>query len=312
MNTQQIICLMGPTASGKTKLAISLTKKLPCEIISVDSTMVYRGLDIGTAKPTQEELALAPHRLINICDPAESYSAGKFREDALQEIAAIIKRGKIPLLVGGTMLYFHCLQNGIAELPSADPLLRQKINAEADRLGWEVLHQQLKLLDPVAAGQIHPNDAQRIQRALEINYLTGNSRQANQANSAVQTPLPYSTINIIIAPPERELLRQRIAMRFKEMLAQGLLEEVNHLYQRSDLNAELPAIRSVGYRQVWGYLDGLYDSMTMEQRAIIATQQLAKRQFTWLRRWSECEWFDSEHSQLLERVLNYCFKKIQG
>ena len=303
MKAPIVVCLMGPTASGKTRVAIELVRRLPFEIISVDSAMVYREMDIGTAKPSQQTLADAPHRLINLCDPKEPYSAGQFYQEASREIQKIHQQNRIPLLVGGTMLYFHVLQQGFSDLPSADKTLRNKIQQEADQKGWEALHQKLSHLDPEAARQIHSNDSQRIQRALEVYALTGQPLSAIQKIKQLP-PMPYRFINIIIAPEKRELLHQRIADRFDQMLKNGFIEEVQQLYHRGDLNADLPAIRTVGYRQAWAYLKGKYDYDTMRLKAIAATRQLAKRQLTWLRRWKNATWFDSENPQVVEQIVS--------
>lgn len=284
-----VICLMGPTACGKTQLAIDIVQKFSCEIISVDSAMVYRGMDIGTAKPTAEELAIAPHRLINICDPAEPYSVGRFCEDARREINDILNKEKIPLLVGGTMLYFHLLQQGFTDLPGADENVRNKIDKAAQEKGWPAMHQELAMIDPHAVEHIHPNDSQRIQRALELYYTTGQTMSELQATQTFK-PLPYKIVNLITAYKDRKTLHQLIAKRFDTMLKSGFLDEVRSLYRRGDLNENLPAIRTVGYRQVWSYLKGEYDEATMRERAIVATRQLAKRQYTWLRRWKDATW----------------------
>ncbi len=273
-DNKSIICLMGPTASGKTPLAIKLVQQFPCEIISVDSAMIYRGMDIGTAKPDAETLRIAPHRLIDICDPAESYSAGRFREDVLREIDNIISAGKIPLLVGGTMLYFRVLLQGIAGLPCADEGLRAVLTARAEQDGWAALHADLAQVDPAAAARIHTNDAQRIQRALEVYQLTGKSiTELQQTDTA---PLAgYDVLQLALMPSSRERLHQRIAERFHLMLEQGFIDEVKKLVERGDLSAELTSIRSVGYRQVWDYLAGNMDENTMQESAIAATRQLA-------------------------------------
>ena len=276
------IFLMGPTASGKTDLALRLASDFLCEIISVDSALVYRGMDIGTAKPDKETLRRVPHRLIDICDPSEPYSAARFREDALREMTKISSAGKIPLLVGGTMLYFRTLQRGISALPGADSALRLRLEAEAAQLGWAALHARLAEVDAEAASRIHPNDPQRIQRALEVYQLTGRS-MSNHFHAQQREVLPYRLIKIAVVPQQRKVLHQRIEQRFQNMLKQGFVDEVKQLFQRNDLNAELPAMRAVGYRQAWAYLHGEYDYQTMVQRAIIATRQLAKRQLTWLR-----------------------------
>lgn len=296
-----IICLMGPTAAGKTPLAIDLVQTLPCDIISVDSAMVYREMNIGTAKPDAATLALAPHRLIDIRDPIETYSAGQFREDALNEIEAILAAGRIPLLVGGTMMYFKILQQGIANLPKADAGLRAQLEARAAKEGWEVLHAELALVDSKAAARIHVNDAQRIQRALEVYQLSG--RCLTEWQEAGTNPLDkYNVLNIAIAPQERSVLHQRIAERFKLMLAEGFIEEVEHLFNRGDLSAELPSIRSVGYRQVWDYLAGAISKEEMQEKAIAATRQLAKRQLTWLRSWPDVHWLTTETDNLLTKA----------
>ncbi len=293
-----IICLMGPTAAGKTPLAMELVQNLPCDIVSVDSAMVYRGMDIGTAKPNAQELVLAPHRLIDIRDPKEAYSAGQFREDALKEIDSILLANRIPLLVGGTMMYFKILQQGIADLPRADVTLRTELEDRAAKLGWEALHAELALVDPGAANRIHPNDSQRIQRALEVYLLSG--RCLTDWQQAETNPLEkYNILNIAIAPIDRAILHQRIAERFKMMVAQGFIEEVEHLFHRDDLSINLPSIRSVGYRQVWAYLAGDITKDEMQDKAIAATRQLAKRQLTWLRSWPDVHWLDSQADHLL-------------
>lgn len=293
-----IICLMGPTASGKTALAVELVQRFPLEIISVDSAMVYREMNIGTAKPDANLLKIAPHHLIDIRDPADSYSAGQFRTDAIREISAIIQRGKIPLLVGGTMMYFRILQQGLATLPTADARLRTAMQVEADQVGWPVLHAKLATIDPVSAQRIHPNDSQRIQRALEVFMLSGKTLtawQAEQTNTLGQ----FRVCHIAIAPSDRKILHERIALRFAEMLKLGFVEEVKALRERDDLNKELPSMRSVGYRQMWDYLDGETTFEMMGEKAIAATRQLAKRQLTWLRSWPDVNWLDSDAPALI-------------
>lgn len=286
------IFLMGPTASGKTDLAIKLHQRFPVEIISVDSALIYRGMDIGTAKPNAEELAQAPHRLIDIKDPNESYSAANFRQDALREMADITQRGKIPLLVGGTMLYYKALLEGLSPLPAADEGLRQEIEQKAEEIGWNGLHQELAKIDPVSAQRINPNDSQRINRALEVFYLTGKS--LTELTEQKGEALPYDISQFAIAPQERQVLHQRIEQRFHIMIEQGFQQEVEKLYQRGDLHADLPSIRCVGYRQMWEFLQGEYDHQEMVFRGICATRQLAKRQITWLRGWkSPLTWLDS-------------------
>jgi len=291
--SKSVICLMGPTAAGKTDIAVELAQHIPCDIISVDSAMVYRGMDIGTAKPTAEILAIAPHQLIDIRDPSEPYSAADFCQDALPAIQLSLSKGRIPLLVGGTMLYFRALQQGLAALPSADMVLRQQIAEQALQMGWPALHAKLNELDPVSAERIHQNDAQRIQRALEVITLT-NKPLTHLYASQGQVAHDYDFINIGLAPVERARLHQRIAERFSKMLKQGLIEEVEVLKRRADLNPDLPALRSVGYRQVWDYLSQLINFEEMQERGIIATRQLAKRQLTWLRHWQDIIWQDAE------------------
>lgn len=292
MNTSKLppaIFLMGPTASGKTALALELCEQVPCEIISVDSALIYRQMDIGSAKPTQAELALAPHHLIDIKDPSESYSAAEFRADALSLMAEITNRGNVPLLVGGTMLYFKALLEGIADMPETDPLIRAEILLEAQEQGWPAVHQQLASVDPQSAARIHPNHSQRIERALAVYRATGvTMTQFHQAQEkqSDQEHLPYQITQLCIAPQDRQVLHQRIAKRFRQMLEQGLVDEVISLRQRGDLHLDLPSMRAVGYRQVWQYLDGLFDYEQMVDKGIIATRQLAKRQFTWLRAWA--------------------------
>ena len=297
------IFLMGPTASGKTDLAIQLRQQLPVEVISVDSALIYRGMDIGTAKPSKAELALAPHRLIDICDPAESYSAANFRTDALREMQEISAQGKIPLLVGGTMLYYKALLEGLSPLPSADEKVRSEIEAKAALIGWVGLHQELSKIDPISAQRINPNDSQRINRALEVFYLTG--KTLTELTAQKGEALPYDILQFAIAPEQREVLHLRIEQRFHKMIELGFQQEVEKLYHRPDLNENLPSIRCVGYRQMWEYLRGDYDHDEMVFRGICATRQLAKRQITWLRGWtSPIQWLDSlQPAQALEKVL---------
>lgn len=291
------ILLMGPTASGKTELAVELVARLPCEIISVDSGMIYRGLDIGTAKPGPEILARAPHHLIDILDPTESYSTARFRADALALMHSIAARGRIPLLVGGTMLYFRALQQGLAPLPSADPDLRAELLAEAKRLGWPAMHERLKTLDPESAARIHPNDPQRIQRALEVCLLTGRP-MSELWRAARAEPFPFRLLKLVRAPRERGVLHARIEQRFRRMLDQGLVDEVAGLWARGDLSPELPAMRCVGYRQVLEYLLGRSTWSEMERRGVYATRQLAKRQLTWLRAETQCHWIEDQPDPL--------------
>ncbi|WP_213875526.1 tRNA (adenosine(37)-N6)-dimethylallyltransferase MiaA [Pseudomonas sp. dw_358] len=308
------IFLMGPTASGKTDLAIELSKVLPCELISVDSALVYRGMDIGTAKPSKELLAAHPHRLIDIIDPAQSYSAAEFRRDALEAMADITRRGNIPLLVGGTMLYFKALQDGLADMPAADPLIRAELETQAATEGWQRLHDELARVDPESAARIHPNDPQRLIRALEVFRASGTSMSGHRARQLAQSTevaasggaqLPYTVANLAIAPQDRQVLHRRIALRFEQMLEQGFVDEVIALRARSDLHPALPSIRAVGYRQVWDHLDGKLTAVEMQERGVIATRQLAKRQFTWLRSWADLHWLDSLERDNLSRTLKY-------
>ena len=286
---------MGPTAAGKTALALELHDAFPVEIISVDSSQVYRGMDIGTAKPTTVELARVPHRLINIRDPMQAYSAAEFCADAAREMKAITHAGKMPLLVGGTMFYFHALEFGLSELPSADPEIRERLNAEASQKGWEELHRRLQSVDPESAKRIHPNDAQRIQRALEIYELTGQSL-TELASTRQDISLPYRLIKIALWPQDRKKLHARIEQRFHAMLEQGLMSEVEKLYARGDLQTSMPSVRTVGYRQIWEYLTGKINYSEMIEQALAATRQLAKRQITWLRSYPDTRVFDSSIS----------------
>lgn len=286
-----VICLMGPTASGKTPLAIELVQKFPCEIISVDSAMIYRGMDIGTAKPTKDILQIAPHRLIDILDPKEIYSAGQFCVDAVREIKDIHTKNKIPLLVGGTMLYFRVLQQGIAKLPLGNSSVRAQIKQRAEQEGWPALHAYLTSVDPKSAAHIQPRDTQRIQRALEVYMLTGKAISDWHGNET--SPLTnYRVINICLMPNERKALHDRIKIRFTQMLEHGFIDEVKKLYERGDLSVDLPSIRSVGYRQAWEYLAGNLSYDEMCEQILAATRQLAKRQITWLRTWPECEYIN--------------------
>ena len=299
--------LMGPTASGKTDLAIRLRQQLPVEVISVDSALIYRGMDIGTAKPSADELALAPHRLIDIRDPAQAYSAADFRADALREMAEITAAGKIPLLVGGTMLYFKALLEGLSPLPSADPVVRAEIEQAAATRGWTALHEDLQRIDPVSAARIHPNDPQRLSRALEVFAISG--KTLTELTQIQGDQLPYRVQQFAIAPATRAQLHERIAIRFQNMLEAGFEQEVRKLFERGDLNPDLPSIRCVGYRQMWEHLRGDYDAQEMAYRGICATRQLAKRQMTWLRGWPEVTWLDSDQPQ---EALQIVIKAIRG
>ena len=276
---------MGPTAAGKTSLAVSLMQRLPVEIISVDSALVYRGMDIGTGKPDAATLALAPHHLLDIRDPTEAYSAAAFRHDALVLMQQITQRGHIPLLVGGTMLYFRALLRGLDDLPQADAALRAQIEAEAAERGWPALHAELAQHDPITATRLQPTDAQRIQRALEVFRVSGVPLSTQL--TATPATLPYRVLQLALIPSDRSVLHQRIATRFDAMLAQGLLEELAALRQKFVLHAGMTAMRCVGYRQAWEYLDGVIDRAILRDKGIAATRQLAKRQLTWLRSWPE-------------------------
>lgn len=295
-----VICLMGHTASGKTNYAVELVQKFPFEIISVDSSMIYRGMDIGTAKPDQKTLAIAPHRLIDIRDPAEPYSVGQFCQDATKEIEEIISQGKIPLLVGGTMLYFHALQQGLSELPEANFEIRESIHQTAEKIGWPAMHAKLLLIDPVAAQRIHPNDTQRISRALEIYEIT--HQPWTQFIEKRKNYLPYPFVNLGMWIEDREALRQRIEKRFDAMLDQGWIEEVKKLFERSDLSESTPSMRSVGYRQIWLYLKGELTFDAMREKGIIATCQLAKRQMTWMRKFGNIQHAPRDPSEILSLI----------
>ena len=295
------VAIMGPTASGKSQLALALCETLPCEIVSVDSAQVYRGMDIGTAKPDAATRARVPHHLLDLCDPAEAYSAARFCADATRAIAEIRARGKIPLLVGGTMLYFRALQTGLSELPSADPQFREALAREAAQLGWPALHARLAQRDPATAARLHPNDGQRIQRALEILERSGipPSAHAPPASGGIGGRV----VKLALNPPERSVLHEQIAARFRQMMQAGLLEEVARLRARGDLRADLPSMRAVGYRQLWAHLDGSCDLATAVERGIAASRQLAKRQLTWLRAEPELAWCDPREAMLAARVI---------
>jgi len=295
------IFLFGPTASGKTQLAVELVKHLPCEIISVDSSMVYRGLEIGCAKPSPETQAVAPHRLIDIRDPQEPYSAAQFRIDALQAMEEITASARIPLLVGGTMLYFRVLEHGLTVLPEANQTIRARLAEEARQLGWAALHDRLSTIDPVLAKRVHPNDPQRIQRALEIAEQTG--KTPTELFKTTETiPFPYQVVKLALAPVDRSLLHQCIETRFAEMLDMGLVREVEILYNKK-LSSQLPAMRAVGYRQVCEYLSGAVDFPTMRAKAVAATRQLARRQLTWMRAEPDAQWIESTDPNLVDQTL---------
>ena len=304
------IFLMGPTASGKTSLAIEMRRRFPVDIISVDSALVYRGMDIGTAKPDAGTLQQAPHALIDIRDPTESYSAAEFRHDALNEMSRITARGRVPLLVGGTMLYFKALARGLARLPSASPGLRRVIEDRASEQGWAALHRELAEKDPEIAERIHPNDPQRISRALEVIELTGRKMSELQGQQAEQE-LDYRVLRIVACPEPRKVLHQRIELRFGQMLEEGFMDEMKALRARGDLSPEMPSMRCVGYRQAWGYLEGESDFEEMRQKALAATRQLAKRQLTWLRQETTALWYDPTIGNKKESVFREVSKFLE-
>ena len=297
---------MGPTASGKTAVATAIAEKLPCEIISVDSAQIYRDMNIGTAKPEPELLARVPHHLIDIIEPHESYSAARFRDDALIAMREITERGNIPLLVGGTMLYFQALIEGLNELPEADPTIRLVIDSMADESGWPALHGELARVDPETAARLKPSDAQRIQRALEIYYLT-NKPMSELLKKPKYVYFPYSAIKIALVPSEREELHDRIARRFEDMLELGLITELRKLREQYALELTMPSMRCVGYRQVWEYLDGKFGLAALREKGVAATRQLAKRQLTWLRSMKDVTEFDC----LAEDVADQVFACLQ-
>ena len=309
-----VLALMGPTASGKTDLAMKLSDRLPTEIISVDSALVYRDLNIGAAKPSCEELKNYPHHLVDIRDPSEPYSAANFCDDAQNLITQITSTNRIPLLVGGTMLYFKALIEGMAEMPAANPQVREEIEAKAEKQGWSSIHDELARVDPESAAQIHPNHSQRLSRALEVYLVSGKTMtQLRKEQTKSQFLDQFEFIPFSIEPESRQILHQRIEQRFLTMLDNGFIEEVEGLKRREDLNKDLPAIRAVGYRQVWEYLDGDYDYDEMKERGIAATRQLAKRQLTWLRGWEplnrlytqEFLFSEKKKSELTKEILNY-------
>lgn len=300
MSKPLLLCVMGPTASGKTNLAEALAQGMDCELISVDSALVYRGLDIGSAKPDY------PHHLVDIRDPAQPYSAADFAADANRLVDEISARGKTPLLVGGTMLYFKAFLEGLADMPAADPQIRAQIEAEADALGWPQLHAELARVDPESAARIHPNHSQRLARALEVYRASG--VPISQWQNAEPDNLPrerFRIVQVAICPQERAILHQRIARRFEQMMAAGLLAEVETLFRRGDLHADLPSMRTVGYRQLWQHLAGECSQEEAVERAVAATRQLAKRQLTWLRKWPELEWiYTDQAGNIVETTLS--------
>jgi tRNA dimethylallyltransferase len=294
------VFLLGPTASGKTAVALELARRFPAEIVSVDSAQVYRGMDVGTAKPDRAQRSRVPHHLIDILDPTEPYSAGRFRRDALRLVKEIQARGRTPILAGGTMLYFRALTRGLADLPPAQPAIRAEIEARAAIAGWPTLHRELASIDPRAAARIEPGDAQRIQRALEVHRHTG--RALSSFHGEAGDPLPFEALQVSLEPSQRSGLHERIAHRFRAMLAKGLIDEVKALRDRYALDAAMPSMRAVGYRQVWETLVGDAPAATLEARGIAATRQLAKRQLTWLRAMPDVERFDCLREDLAQAV----------
>lgn len=301
---KKAIFIMGPTAAGKTDLALACANTLPVEIISVDSAMVYRGMDIGTGKPSLSELASVPHHLIDIRDPSETYSAAEFVDDTLKLMGEITDRGRLPLLVGGTMLYFRALQQGLSPLPSAEPSIRSKLLEESQQLGWAALHNRLATIDPDSAKRIHINDPQRIQRALEVYEITGKTMSWFFQHPHLSPLADYQIEAFVLSPKDRQALHQRIEQRFHRMLEQGLVDEVEALFKRGDLNCNLPSMRAVGYRQIWQYLNGDHTREEMVYKAIAATRQLAKRQLTWLRSLDGVKWLQNNHLASLETVVH--------
>jgi tRNA dimethylallyltransferase len=296
------VFLMGPTAAGKTDLAVELVQLRACEIISVDSALIYQGMDIGSAKPDAATLAVAPHHLINICDPLEAYSVARFRTDALALMAQITARGKVPLLVGGTMMYYKALMDGLAQLPESDPAIRAQLEQEIEEHGLESMHVRLCDIDPVAGGRINAADTQRVTRAMEVFLLTGETLTTHWSRQEQQR-LPYQVTSVGVWPADRAVLHQRIEQRYEIMLQQGFKYEVESLIARGDLHLDLPSMRCVGYRQMWQHLAGEYDEATMQFKGIVATRQLAKRQLTWLRSWPKLQVFDSVDAKLTFNVL---------
>ena len=296
------VFLMGPTAAGKTDLAVELVQQRACEIISVDSALIYQGMDIGSAKPDAATLAVAPHHLINICDPLGAYSVARFLTDALALMAQITARGKVPLLVGGTMMYYKALMDGLAQLPESDPAIRAQLEQEIEEHGLESMHVRLCDTDPVAGARINAADTQRVTRAMEVFLLTGETLTTHWSRQEQQR-LPYQVTSVGVWPADRAVLHQRIEQRYEIMLQQGFKHEVESLMARGDLYLDLPSMRCVGYRQMWQHLAGEYDEATMQFKGIVATRQLAKRQLTWLRSWPKLQVFDSVDTKLTFNVL---------
>jgi len=304
-----LLCIAGPTASGKSAVARAIAQKWPCEIINVDSATIYRGMDIGTAKPSHEERAAITHHLLDILDPLDAYSAAAFRRDALALVKQIRARGRLPVLVGGTMLYFKALRDGLNDLPTANPVIRQELESRAASIGWPAMHAELQAIDPVTAARLSPNDSQRIQRALEIWLISGKPMSA-LLSAPEQTDQPIATITLSLEPSERRDLHHRIALRFDQMLQEGLIDEVERLYKRGDLHPNLPSIRCVGYRQIWSMLAGDTNAAQAREQAIAATRQLAKRQLTWLRSLSERITIDAYADNAITQTLDIVSKLI--
>ncbi len=305
------IILMGPTASGKSALAMALATALPCEIVSVDSAQVYKGMDVGTAKPARSELDQVPHHLIDVVEPHERYSAARFRDDALTAMREIAERDRIPLLVGGTMLYFKALLEGLNELPEADLMVRLVIDTMADEQGWPAVHAKLAAVDPETAARLAPNDAQRIQRALEVYHLTGKP-MAELLKKPRYVYFPYRPVTLALVPADRSVLHARIAERFDAMLTAGLVEEVRALREEYGLEADMPSMRAVGYRQAWQYLEGELDRDMLREHGIAATRQLAKRQLTWLRAMEDITVFDSLDAEVEQLALEYVRRRVEA
>jgi tRNA dimethylallyltransferase len=305
------ILLMGPTASGKTALALRLAAELPCEIISVDSAQIYKGMDIGTAKPGADVLGRAPHHLLDIIEPHESYSAARFRDDALALMREITERDRIPLLVGGTMLYFRALVEGLNDLPEADPIVRLMIDTMAEQEGWPAVHEKLRQVDPETAARLDPHDSQRIERAFEVYYIT-NKPLSELLRKPKYVYFPYTPIKIALAPSDREALHERIAQRFDAMIEQGLVGELKKLREEYGLEPGMPSMRCVGYRQVWNFLDGRLDTAGLREEGIAATRQLAKRQLTWLRSMEDVTEFDCFDDDIEALVLEYVRRELEA
>lgn len=305
------ILLMGPTASGKTALALRLAAELPCEIISVDSAQIYKGMNIGTAKPGADVLGRAPHHLLDIIEPHESYSAARFRDDALALMREITERNRIPLLVGGTMLYFRALVEGLSDLPEADPFVRLMIDTMAEQEGWPAVHEKLRQVDPETAARLDPHDSQRIERALEVYYLA-NKPLSELLRKPKYVYFPYTPIKIALVPSNREVLHERIAQRFKAMIEEGLVGELKKLREDYGLEAGMPSMRCVGYRQAWDFLEGRLDAASLREQGIAATRQLAKRQLTWLRSMQDVTEFDCLAGDIENYVLEYVRRELEA